>query len=188
MTYFADVFPLQKGRVHEVLGASASSFIAMTCGQAGGNVLWLQLSRLMEQVNPAGFSCFMDPKRLILAKVNDQKDLLACAEDSLRSSALDFVVVESSQALDLTAGRRLQLAAEEGQTTGIILISDGMGSNATHSRWRCSPMFHGPDEQGKNLTLQRWELIKNKRGTLSSWEVYWDAKTHSVIVVSEVGE
>lgn len=188
MAYFNDVFPLQKGRVHEVFGASACSFVAMACGQADGDVLWLQLNWLTEQVNPIGFSSFMDPRHLIQAKADDQKSLLACAEDGLRSRALDFVVIESSQTLDLTAGRRLQLAAEEGQTTGIILISDGMGSNATQSRWRCSPMFHRSDVQQKNLTLQRWELIKNKRGTLGIWEVYWDAKTHRVIVVSEIGE
>ncbi|KZL04617.1 hypothetical protein PsAD2_04701 [Pseudovibrio axinellae] len=188
MPQFDSLFPLQKGRVHEACGASAHSFAAMACGQAGGKILWLQAGWQAEQVNPSGLAQFMDPKCLLLARPDDQKSLLACAEDGLRSGALSFVVVESLQPLDLTAGRRLQLAAEEGQSTGIMLIPDGMGSNATQTRWCCSPMFHGVDEQEKNLTLQLWELIKNKRGTLCSWEVCWDAKAHRVIVVSEVGE
>jgi protein ImuA len=58
-----------------------------------------------------------------------------------------------------------------------------MGSNAAETRWRCIPLFDPEDS-----TLQSWELIKNKSGTIGAWTILWDAQAHRVIVVSEVGK
>ncbi|MFS8182027.1 ImuA family protein [Pseudovibrio denitrificans] len=188
MTEFQDVFPLQKNRVHEACGPGAIGFAAMACGQDDMTVLWLQAGWQSEQLNPVGLMSFMSPKNLTLVQTESHKDLLACTEDGLRSGAVKLVVCELSQDLDLTAGRRLQLAAEEGGSTGILVIPEGAGSNATQTRWHCSPIFGGDHKTDKNLTLQHWRLIKNKSGTLSGWKVFWDAEAHRVIVVSKDGE
>ncbi|KZK76854.1 hypothetical protein PsW64_04699 [Pseudovibrio sp. W64] len=188
MAEFKSFFPLQVSRVHEVCGAGATAFAAMACGQADMRVLWLQTGWQIEQLNPAGLAAFMSPKNLVLVEVENHNDLLACTEDGLRSGAVDLVISVATQKLDLTAGRRLQLAAEQGGSTGILIIPEGAGSNATQTRWHCSPIFKGNHISDKNLTLQHWQLIKNKIGTLSGWKVYWDAKAHRVIVVSEDGQ
>ncbi len=188
MTKLEQVFPLQAQRVHEVCGAGAFSFAAMACGQVDATILWLQSGWQTEQLNPTGLTQFVSPKKLVMVHADTHKDLLACSEDGLRSGAVSLVICEVTQKLDLTAGRRLQLAAEEGGSTGILIIPEGAGSNATQTRWHCSPIFEGGHTSNKNLTLQDWQLIKNKSGTLTNWKVYWDAKTHRVIVVSEDGK
>lgn len=124
-----------------------------------------------------------DPGKLLLASARDQTGVLAVAEEALRSAAVSLVVMELDKPLGLTAGRRLQLAAEAGKTTGLCIIPEGSGSNAAETRWHCTPVFD-PDDS----TLQRWQLTKNKSGTLGDWDVRWDAETRRIIMVSEAGK
>nr|WP_319388064.1 hypothetical protein [uncultured Cohaesibacter sp.] len=196
-----DVFPLRGGRAHEVTGQGATVFAAITCGIGQRSdrrpAMWLVEGWQTEGLNPDGLAPFCDPHHLLLARVSDQKAMLASAEEALRSGALSTVVAEVPRELSFTAGRRLQLAAEEGKATGILMIGEGMGNNAAESRWHCSPLFSPKfrqdqvvmsSRQTSDSTLQRWQLIKNKSGTLGCWDLIWDAETRRVIVVSEAGE
>lgn len=171
-------FPPKTSRSHEVCGPNALSFAFAMAGQTGGNVMWICENWQAEQINPAGFNTYMNPQNLLTSKVKSQDEGLAVMEESLRSGAISLAVIELTKPLSFTAGRRLQLAAETGRSTGLCVISDGMGNNAAESRWRCSPLFDPQDS-----TLQRWEIIKNKSGTLKAWDVKWDAQTRRVIVV-----
>ena len=108
-------------------------------------------------------------------------DLLLCVEEALRSVPVSLVIAEPEKPLSLTAGRRLQLAAETGRTTGLMLIRQDAGSSATESRWNCQSVASlAPDS-----TLQQWSLNKNKYGTLSSWIVNWDGASPAFHMVSE---
>jgi len=128
----------------------------------------------------------MDPQKLLLSKVKNQADGLAVAEEALRSGAVCLVVIELYQPLSFTAGRRLQLAAQAGPTTGLCIIPEGQGNNAAETRWRCSPVFDPvPIIASQDSTLQRWEITKNKSGTLGTWDVSWDAQTRRINVVSK---
>ncbi len=178
-------FPLRKTRVHEVCGPGAAAFAVMAAAQGAGRVLWVRESWRTETLNPLGLLPFRDPSGLLLAHAADQADSLAVAEEALRDGALPFVVIEISRALDLREGRRLQLAARDGQTTGLCMIPEGMGSNAAETRWRAAPLF---DPRGADSTLMRWDLIKNKAGTLGAWHVRWDRAAHCLDVVSPAGE
>ena len=120
-----------------------------------------------------------------MARTKGQTDALAVAEEALKDGAVALVVVEVTRPLDLREGRRLQLAARAGGTTGLCLIPDGMGSNAAETRWHAAPVF---DPRKEDSTLMRWEIIKNKSGTLGAWNVRWDQQTHRLHVVSPVGE
>lgn len=175
-------YPLRRGRVHEACGPAATSFALRAAAGYAGDMLWVRESWLPEQLYPNGFDA-VDPSRLLLARTKDQVDSLAVVEEALRDGSLSFVVVQISAPISLTAGRRLQLAAKEGDTTGLCLIADGMGSNAAETRWHCDPVFDPNDS-----TLQRWTLTKNKSGTLGAWHVRWDATAHRVTVVSPVRE
>ncbi len=176
-------FPLRKSRAHEVCGASANSFAAAVCGVTDGPVLWITPAHRRERPHPEGLAVYCDPGRLVFATGRTHADLLWLAEESLRSGAAPVVVVHVEQPIDLTAGRRLQLAAEAGKSLGLFVIPDGAGSNAAETRWRCMPVFDAGDS-----TLQRWELIKNKSGTVNEWIIRWDEPTHRIIVVSKAGE
>ena len=174
---------LRAARCHEACGPGATGFACVLAARLGGDVLWITERWRPERLNPVGYSRFADPARLVLARVKDQTEALAVAEDGLRAGAVALVVVEIGQPLSLLAGRRLHLAAEAGQTTALCLIPQGMGSNAAETRWQCAPVF-APDDS----TLQRWEIIKNKTGTLTAWTVKWDEEARRLDVVCAPGE
>jgi protein ImuA len=78
-------------------------------------------------------------ERLHLIRPANETDLLWAAEEALRSEGVGLVIAEPEKPLSLIAGRRLQLAAEAGRTTGLMLIREGQGSNAAETRWHCAP-------------------------------------------------
>ena len=183
---FSTVFPLRSGRVHEACGAGGIGFAAILAGQSAGDTLWITQGRRAGQINPCGLTAFCDPARILTAVCPDQVDALAVAEEALRSGAVSLIVTEISRPLSLTAGRRLQLAAQAGQVTGLCLIPEGMGSNAAETRWDCAPLF---DPEGcADSTLIRWRIIKNKTGTNRTWDVRWRHQTRRLDVVSATGE
>lgn len=100
-----------------------------------------------------------DIARLLLARPKNQIDALAVAEEALKDGVLPHVILEITRPLDLREGRRLQLAAKAGGTTGLCIIPENMGSNATDTRWRATPVFDPTEEDS---TLMRWEINKNK--------------------------
>lgn len=178
----ATVYPLKPDRMHEVCGAGALLFAAALAAQTEGAFFWVKEGWQAQRLNPVGLSDFFRPERLLIASAKNQNEMLAVAEESLRSGAVPFVVMELSRELDLTAGRRLQLAAKAGKTIGLAIIPDGMGSNAAETRWHCRPLYDPQDS-----TLQQWKLIKNKSGTKGIWNVRWSASSHRINVVSEAG-
>lgn len=179
---FHSVFPLRRARVHEVYGPGAMGFAVMA---AAGACLWIRESWLADTLMPQGLLPVFDPARLLLARPKDQTDALAVAEETLKDGALPFVVIEITRPLNLREGRRLQLAAKAGGTTGLCLIPEGMGSNAAETRWQATSVFA---TQSEDSTLMRWDIKKNKSGTVGAWNVRWDPKTRRVHVVSPVGE
>lgn len=174
--------PLRKGRVHEACGPGAVGFAAVAAAR-GGAVLWVREGWQNEIINPVGLAAFFDPSAVLMAQTRDQGETLAVAEEALKDGAVPLIVIETSRPLDLRQGRRLQLAAQAGQTTGLCLIPEGMGSNAAQTRWHCAPVFDGGDS-----TLMRWEIIKNKEGTLRAWHVRWNAQTRCLDVVPPAAE
>lgn len=191
MASFDSHFPPLNARTHEVCGPSAHVFAFALAGQVsrGGavaSVLWVREAWNHVQLNPLGFETYLDPQQLLVAQAPSHIDVLASAEEALRSGRVALVVMELGQSVGLTEGRRLQLAAQQGGSMGLCILPEGMGSNAAQTRWRCSPVFD-PQEQADS-TLQKWEIIKNKSGTLREWHVKWDAQTRRINVVSEAAQ
>lgn len=183
MTATIDIpLPLRNARVHEACGPGAVSFAAVAAARVGV-VLWVREAWLFEAINPVGLSDFFDPSNMLLAQTKDQTETLAVAEEALKDGAVPLVIIEISRPLDLREGRRLQLAAQAGKSTGLCLIPEGMGSNAAETRWHCAPVFDMDDS-----TLMRWEIIKNKSGTLKAWHVRWNAEARRLHVVPPAGE
>lgn len=180
-------FPLRAARVHEVCGPLAASFVAVMAAERGGHVLWVREARTAETLVPQRLDTIFDVSKLVFARTGAQAETLAAAEEALRDGACPLVAMELSAPLGLTAGRRLQLAAQAGNATGLCLISEGMGANSAETRWRCAPL-PDPENAPEDSTLQRWELIKNKSGTLGAWDVRWDRSARRLVVVSAARE
>lgn len=176
-------FPLKSSRTHEVCGSGAYVFAFALAARLGGHTLWIEEAWNQMQINPNGFAEFVPPTDLMICKTKDHFDTLAVAEEALRSEAVSLVVMRLNKSLDLTKGRRLQLAALTGKTTGLAIIPEAMGSNAAETRWHCTPVFDPQDS-----TLQKWELIKNKSGTLGVWYVRWDTASRRFVMVSPAGK
>ena len=179
-------FPLRPGRMHEVSGPGATAFACIIAAGLDGPVIWARERWLADHIHPPGIHGFFDPARLLLAETRDQSETLAVAEDALRDGSAPLVLAEITKPLNLTEGRRLQLAAQAGRATGLCLIPEDMGSNAAETRWQCSPVF---DPDGlDDSTLFRWRIIKNKSGTIGAWDVRWDAAARRLDVVSSAGD
>lgn len=176
-------FPLRQARVHEVCGAGSLHFAAVAAARADDGIFWIREAWRPGFLNPVGLSGFFDPKRLLVAQVKDQTEGLAVMEEALRDGNLSLVVIELGEPLGLTEGRRLQLAAKAGKTVGLCRIPEGLGSNAAETRWHCAPVFERDDS-----TLQRWEIIKNKLGTLGAWHVRWNTASRRLHMASPVRE
>lgn len=163
-------FSLLSSRVHEVQG-SGRLFFALWQVLHYPVSVWVA-AELDRELPPVPSVTFVRAK---------EADILWATEEALRGIPGGLVVAQPEKQLSLTAGRRLQLAAEAGGSTGLLLIEDGAGSPATETRWNCLPL-------AGDSTPHRWEIIKNKKGTLGSWVLDWDGASADFDMVSATGE
>ncbi|MFT3974988.1 MAG: hypothetical protein QM699_16565 [Amaricoccus sp.] len=176
---------LLSARVHEAQGPGAVGFAAMQAAGVAGRLVWLRPEvAAAGEVLPAGLARFLAPERLVRVTAGSEAELLWATEEVLRAGVAGLVVAEPQRPLGLTAGRRLQLAAEAGGSPGLLLIRDGAGSPAAETRWQVRALAGDTPDS----TRAEWALIRNKKGTLGAWTVEWDDATHSVTVVSAAGE
>src|SRR5271170_925066 len=131
--------------LHEVIAGrgAGAGFAAVLAGRLGAGpdprpVLWV--ARQAELYGPGLGRFGLAPERLILVQAGHETEVLWAMEEGLRTPGLAAVVGEL-HALDVTAGRRLQLAAEAGGGTGLVLRPADVqaGAGAACSRWRVGP-------------------------------------------------
>ncbi|MFQ3623847.1 MAG: hypothetical protein SNJ73_09905, partial [Acetobacteraceae bacterium] len=114
---------LARAAIHEILASdpgTCAAFCGLVLGRAGGPATWIEER---PEPYPPGLAAFgLDPAGLIVVRAG-RADLLWAAEECLRCAALGAVVAVLP-ALDLAAGRRLQLAAEAGGALGLLVRPD----------------------------------------------------------------
>jgi protein ImuA len=153
--------------------AAATLFIAgitaRLAAAADTRVLWV-VSRF-DLYAPGLEQAGLPPGRILFAEGREDKDVLALMEDGLRHGALAAVVGEVRRA-DMTASRRLQLAADAGSTPaflsrrwrrqGVCPLSE---LSAATTRWRiaCAPSERLP---APGVGRARWtvELVRQRGG------------------------
>ncbi|WP_290689828.1 MULTISPECIES: ImuA family protein [unclassified Haematobacter] len=177
-----DPLTLISGRVHEAEGRNRRTFSLLQAVRYRRPVIWILRDHMRERPMPCGLPQGV-AERLLIVTPGNETDLLWCFEEALRSRPVDLVIAEPERALSLMEGRRFQLAAEAGRSTGLLLIREGQGSNAAETRWHCEALPGAPDS-----TLHRWSLNKNKKGTLKSWTVHWNGATAAFHLVPEARE
>ena len=170
-------------RVHEAEGFGRRAFALFQAARHSGPLIWVLPAHAphlpMLRGLPDGVG-----ERLHVIRPGTETDLLWAVEEALRTSPVGLVIAEPEKPLSLIAGRRLQLAAEAGKTTGLMLVRQGAGSNAAQTRWQCAPL---PSETADS-TPHCWSLNKNKSRTLGSWTVHWNGKTAAFNLVSTAAE
>jgi protein ImuA len=179
---------LPRAALHEVLGTDTGTAAAGFCAAlaarlagATGSVLWC---RRGHDLHGPGLALFgLDLGRLIVVRGRGGRDVLWAMEEGLRSGALAAVLGEIRE-LAPTARRRLQLAAETGGVTA-LLLRPGDGKTppgAALTRWRIAAApgtAAGP----------RWRVeLERCRGAMpAAWLVEWrNEETGGFTVVAEL--
>ena len=197
---------LARGALHEIMGegadrAAAIGFvIRLLLGLAArGPVLWCLADP--DLYGPGLARLGLAPDRLILARTRKDTDLLWAMEEGLKTPGLAAVLGEPYK-LDLTASRRLQLAAESAGGLGLVLRQpDGGNATAAVTRWRVAsapsaapvPGVETPRDFG--LMRGRWRVsLERCRGATptgdgyGSWLVEEHDATRAVAVAAELGD
>ena len=190
--------------LHELTAAapvdgSAAGFVAIVLarlGEAEGarprSVLWCAPGNGLYGPGLAGYG--LDTRRLVLVRGRSQADLLWAMEEGLRSGAVAAVVGEVQDA-DLTATRRLQLAAEAGRSTALLLKTSrqkpGEGKSAPSAAvtaWRIAAAPSAPAPYGIGVGAERWrvELVRCRGGVPRQWLLEWNDETHRLVMASEL--
>lgn len=178
-----------RGRVHEVFAidaadaSSATGFVAMLALLFGGGVVWLreEASQQRHGLNVLGLAEIgLDPAKLILGLPPDPLALLCAAADAARCPGVGVAVVEiwrNPPVLDLTATRRLALAAETSGVTVLLLRVAGVPApSAAQTRWVVQsasslPMeANAPGRPAFDIALVR----QRGRPAGLDWRVEWD--------------
>lgn len=155
---------------------AATLFLAGIAARAWGPVLWVVRRR--DLFAPGLSQVGLSHKRLIYAEAADDAELLAIMEEGLRHRGLGAVIGEAKRA-DMTATRRLQLAAEGGRTIALLLrraAREGSDPLATPSaavtRWRVASAPSTPlPVEGVGRARWRLELVRQKGGESFVMEV-----------------
>jgi protein ImuA len=167
---------LSRAAVHEVLAAepgAAAGFCALVLARAGGTVLWIAAE---PDAWPPGLARFgLSPADLVLVQAPRPVDGLWAMEEALRCSGVAGALLVL-RTLDLTAARRLQLAAEAGGAVGLLLRPDeeDAGASAALTRWRVDALA-GTGASAHDLGDPRWrlDLLRCRGGRPASWRVVW---------------
>lgn len=190
---------LARGRVHEVYAAegddaaSAAGFAvgvaaSMATGMAGADqgrpVLWLRSRRAARAGGvmqaPGWAELGGAPGRGLVGVMPDTMALLRAAVDALRCAALGAVIVEgwgAMRELDLTASRRLALAAEKSGVPLLLLRPDAAPvPSAAQTRWQvASAPSHALPGNAPGMPTFDVTLLRQRSGPCGlSWRLEWD--------------
>ena len=177
---------LVRGGLHALSGEGAWSFAAALLHGFGGPVLWCRRDGELLTLHPDGLLALgVDPTGLTLVRCPTHATLLRTVEEGLRCSAFATVTADVSGPLDLTASRRLHLAARRGGVTGLLILPEqtARGTLSLATAWTATPATPA----GANATLA-WELTltRSRSGCGGCWRVERDGQTNRLDLVATV--
>lgn len=184
---------LPLGALHEVVGPDAAldagcatAFAAVLLARlaAGrGPVLWVGRSRDLYAPGLAAFGLL--PQDLVLVQARPGRegdaDILWALEEALRCPQVGAVLGEVAE-LDLTASRRLHLAAEAGGVPGLLLRLGPrrLEASAVATRWSVTALPSdaarlAADRAGSGFAVAAWraELQRCRGGRPGTWDLLW---------------
>jgi protein ImuA len=168
---------LPTGVLHEILGRPGD---AAACGFAvrllrdlvilrRRPVLWCCNEEAGAPYAPGLTQAGLASEDVIFVQAHKPAELLWAMEEALRSGAFAAVLGEGV-APDLTATRRLRLAAEAGATTALLLLPyrAAGGVSAALTRWQVTAV---PVEEESEASRWQIELSRCRGGTSGAWHV-----------------
>ncbi len=201
---------LPLGRWHEAAGegmeietaAATAAFVALlaTPLAAWGAVVWVM--RRDDLYAPGLMGMGFPAERLIQVKVNNDTQALGAMEDALRTAGVAAAIGEARE-VDLTGGRRLQLACETNGATGFIIRRRPFGGkgrrldsgSAAATRWTITAAPSGPAQRGAVLGMAglgapRWRAVleRCRGGRTGGWIVEKSDGPYPLRMVADLGD
>jgi len=204
---------LPLGRWHEITGAgletetsvASAAFAALAAAPLArhGEAVWVMRRDDLWAPGLAGLG--FPPERLIQVCARDEAEALSVMEDALATVGVSAVFGEA-EAVDLTAGRRLQLACEKRGATGFVIKRRPFGGTARQeaagsvaaTRWRVASAPSEPLAGEFGLGAPRFHvtLERCRGGRAGAWileaaEAYcWEAGdvAHPLRLVACLGD
>lgn len=188
---------IARAALHEVyapgtadLAAATGFAVGMAIRAAGMRpILWVRqdfLDAETGRLHPPGLAELgLDPARILLVRARDAEGVLRAGAEAARCSALGAALIEpwgEPRLFDLTASRRLSLAAEaSGVTTVLLRAAASQAASAAQTRWLVRALLsrgleaNAPGDPAFSVTLLR------HRGGLSEreWRVEWNRDRQS---------
>lgn len=183
---------LAPASLHEVAPAASRDFgsavgfvlaLAACAAHNGRDTLWIQTDfTAVESGSIYGPGCdlFGLPiRQLLTLKVPRPLDALWAMEEALKCRALASVIAElpnDGSIADLTATRRLALAAREGGGFGFLFRHRPSPlTSSAETRWQVAAALSHPNQfGGLGRTAFDLSLTKSCRGPTGRWPVAWD--------------
>src|SRR5688572_444516 len=203
---------LPLGRWHEITGvgieaetsAAPAAFAALMAAPLArkGEAVWVLRRDDLWAPGLAGLG--FPVERLIQVCARDEAEALSVMEDALATVGVTCVFGEV-EAVDLTAGRRLQLACEKRGSTGFVIRRRPYGGtvkaetgSAAATRWRVASAPSEPPagEFGLGAPRFRVDLERCRGGRTGAWileadQAYsWEAAdvAHPLRLVADLGD
>jgi protein ImuA len=143
------------------------------------DVLWIETSFATAEtgrLHGPGLDAFgLSLRRVLIVRVPRPIDALWVLEEALGCRGIAAAIAVLTQNPDLTATRRLSLAARDGGGLGLLVRRPSPHPSAALTRWRIaaapsrSDAFGGLGPAAFDLTL-----TKNRHGPCGRWTVLWD--------------
>ncbi len=180
---------LLHGVLHEVFAktgheASATGFALGLASRVAATkrLLWIGQDFSAHEfgaLSPSGLlELGLDPARLLSLSVANASDGLRAANDALSCAGLGTVVIEiagNPKILDLTASRRLTLAAVQKSVTAFLLrLGAKPEASTAETRWLVrAGLSPGRNENWGYPTFEA-SLIRNRHGKTGHWLMEWN--------------
>lgn len=178
-----------RGRIGAESGAGTGARVDAGTGEGEAPVLWLRLGQDARRGSalyaPGLAELGADPAAFLCAMAPDPLALLRAAADAARCSGLAAVIVEAwgrLPALDLTASRRLTLAAEQSGVPLLVLRIDAVPvPSAADTRWSvaAAPSV-ALEANAPGPAMLDLELLRQRAGPAGMrWRLEWDRDRHA---------
>ncbi|MCV2875148.1 hypothetical protein OE810_02650 [Rhodobacteraceae bacterium XHP0102] len=176
---------LRLGRVHEFCGPARRRLALWAAAQLTGPVLWIRPAWHPDHLHMQAVAEEIDPARLIFAAAERREDLLWVMEEALRSGACPMVIADLLDPPNLTAVRRLHLAAEASGKLpfAALLTPHHGGASGVETRFSltarhgCLGAFEGDKRQNfdlpAGLEARLWQMqrLRARLAPPAAWEV-----------------
>jgi protein ImuA len=183
-----EIAPAAYGDMPAALGFAAALGVRRLQGDPADErpVLWCRLSaeaREWGRLYGHGLEALgLARQRLLTVTLSRPDAILWTIEEALKSTALAGVIADVGSSLDLTAVRRLMLAANRGRTPAVLLFpAPPQGATAARSRWIVAANASVPppfDDKAPGAPAWSLRLVRCRGGRPGQWFVEWSHATH----------